>query len=509
MPDESIEQERSKLESKDRAELVAIAEALGDKPASRAKKADIVESILRLTGVVTDDETGGADTDTDTTDTIADATATDDAAEESRNGSAPPAEDDGSEDAEGTGSTQDDDEDDEGNRRRRGRRRGRNRDDDAQWEGEPVEVAGFLDLRDEGYGFLRVKGYLPSREDVYISAKMVRQNGLRKGDHVTGAYRPAGGREKNPALLRVDRVMDADPEDARRRPRFDELTPVHPNRRIPLADLELEGDLTPQVIDLLAPMGLGQRTLIVAPSRSGATTVLSTVAQAIEASVPEAHVMVVAVDERPEEVTGFARLTRGEVISSTFDRPPEEHTHIVELTLERARRLIELGQDVVILLDGLTRLIRAYSQTGQSSGRTLPGGLDASALFPPKRFLGAARAFEEGGSLTIVATLRHDGGSAADDLVWAEFGGVANSEIWLNRRAAEWQLFPALDVERTSTRHVEELVGAEAADRLRALRRRLTELNDEGSSMTGLEWLLGQLGEHDQAAVLANAAGAS
>ncbi|MBP7993962.1 MAG: transcription termination factor Rho, partial [Candidatus Microthrix sp.] len=384
--------------------------------------------------------------------------------------------------------------DDDGNRRRRGRRRGRNRDeDDGQWEGEPVEVAGFLDLRDEGYGFLRVKGYLPSREDVYISAKMVRQNGLRKGDHVTGAYRPAGGREKNPALLRVDKVMDLSPEQARQRPRFDDLTPVYPHERVALATADRPDDVTARAIDLLAPIGLGQRGLIVAPARSGATTVLANLARAIEAATPDAHVMILLVDERPEEITGLGELTNGEVIASSFERPPEEHTHVLELTLERAKRLVELGNDVVILVDGITRLVRAYSAVGQPSGRTLPGGIDAAALFPPKRFLGAARSLSGDGSLTILATLRSDTAAAADELVWAEFAGTANMEVHLDRRAADWQVFPALDLDHTSTRHLDELVGADDADRMRSLRRHLASLNEDGSSLAGLEWLVEQI----------------
>ena len=585
MADESIDLERTKLEGKDRTQLVTIATALGTKPPARAKKADIVDLILKLAGVdeaAAEEPADGDDdaqatspktaaTKTAATKTAATKTASDDAestdagGNSGRSGSqsgrqgasgrrggegqgndgaagrqrAAGSKDtkrqvdhrhdgDGQDDAGAGGSKQDDsgqdasgqdgpnqdgpnqdgpnqdgpnqddsglDElDDDGNRRRRGRRRGRNRDeDDGQWEGEPVEVAGFLDLRDEGYGFLRVKGYLPSREDVYISAKMVRQNGLRKGDHVTGAYRPAGGREKNPALLRVDKVMDLSPEQARQRPRFDDLTPVYPHERVALATADRPDDVTARAIDLLAPIGLGQRGLIVAPARSGATTVLANLARAIEAATPDAHVMILLVDERPEEITGLGELTNGEVIASSFERPPEEHTHVLELTLERAKRLVELGNDVVILVDGITRLVRAYSAVGQPSGRTLPGGIDAAALFPPKRFLGAARSLSGDGSLTILATLRSDTAAAADELVWAEFAGTANMEVHLDRRAADWQVFPALDLDHTSTRHLDELVGADEADRMRSLRRHLASLNEDGSSLAGLEWLVEQI----------------
>ncbi|MGB2743833.1 MAG: transcription termination factor Rho [Candidatus Microthrix parvicella] len=570
MADESIDLERTKLEGKDRTQLVTIATALGTKPPARAKKADIVDLILKLAGVdeAAAEEPADGDDDAQATSPKAAATktaapktesdeaeSTDAGGNSGRSGSqsgrqgasgrrggegqgndgaagrqrAAGSKDtkrqvdhrhdgDGQDDAGAGGSKQDDsgqdasgqdgpnqdgpnqddsglDElDDDGNRRRRGRRRGRNRDeDDGQWEGEPVEVAGFLDLRDEGYGFLRVKGYLPSREDVYISAKMVRQNGLRKGDHVTGAYRPAGGREKNPALLRVDKVMDLSPEQARQRPRFDDLTPVYPHERVALATADRPDDVTARAIDLLAPIGLGQRGLIVAPARSGATTVLANLARAIEAATPDAHVMILLVDERPEEITGLGELTNGEVIASSFERPPEEHTHVLELTLERAKRLVELGNDVVILVDGITRLVRAYSAVGQPSGRTLPGGIDAAALFPPKRFLGAARSLSGDGSLTILATLRSDTAAAADELVWAEFAGTANMEVHLDRRAADWQVFPALDLDHTSTRHLDELVGADDADRMRSLRRHLASLNEDGSSLAGLEWLVEQI----------------
>jgi transcription termination factor Rho len=317
---------------------------------------------------------------------------------------------------------------------------------------------------------------------------MVRQTAFA-GGHVTGAYRPAGGREKNPALLRVDKVMDLDPEQARQRPRFDDLTPVYPHQRVDLTLGDDSDDATARAIDLLAPIGLGQRGLIVAPPRSGATTVLASLARAIEAATPDAHVMMLLIDERPEEITGLGELTRGEVIASSFERPPEEHTHVVELTLERAKRLVELGNDVVILLDWITRLVRAYSAVGQPSGRTLPGGIDSAALFPPKRFLGAARSLNEPGSLTILATLRSDAATAADDLVWAEFAGTANMEVHLNRRAADWQVFPALEVEETATRH---LAGWSRVDRRQVCASSPSpdRAQRERFALAGLEWLV-------------------
>ena len=312
---------------------------------------------------------------------------------------------------------------------------------------EPIEVAGYLDLRDDGYGFLRVEGPLPSNDDVYVPVKMVRQYDLRKGDLVSGTARPANRNEKNPALAEVASVNERTPDDIGDRPEFAKLTPIFPGERLRLERTDEPQTITPRVIDLLAPLGKGQRLLIVTPPHSGKTTVLKDIARSIEINHPEVELVVVMIDERPEEVTDMERhLEQGEVIASTFDRPTEEHCTVAELTLARAERMVEEGKDVVIVLDGLTRLARAYNLSGSATGRELPGGLDAGALYPVKHFFGAARALEEGGSLTIVATVAAETGSELDDVVLAELGGTANSEIRLDRLIAERGVFPAIDV---------------------------------------------------------------
>jgi transcription termination factor Rho len=284
-------------------------------------------------------------------------------------------------------------------RRRRGRERGTGGElqggggQEQPYSGEMVEVKGMLDLRDEGYGFLRCGGYLPSPKDVYISISQARRFALRKGDYVEGACRPASNNEKYPALLRIDTVSGLDPEEARNRPRFEDLTPLFPDSRLHL-EMDEAGDkdnLTARIVDLLSPIGKGQRGLIVSPPKAGKTTVMKQIAHSIEANNPDVHLMVLLVDERPEEVTDMRRSVRGEVIASTFDRPADEHTQVAELTIERAKRLVEVGKDVVIILDGITRLARAYNLAAPATGRIMSGGVDSGALYPPKKFFGAAR----------------------------------------------------------------------------------------------------------------------
>ncbi|MET0579485.1 MAG: transcription termination factor Rho, partial [Ilumatobacteraceae bacterium] len=279
---------------------------------------------------------------------------------------------------------------------------------------EQVEVSGYLDMRDEGYGFLRVNGYLPSKDDAYIPVKLARQYGLRRGDHVTGTSRPAGRNEKNPALLEIDTVNGGDPDAARRRPRFEDLTALFPDEKLRLEDPSDPTNMTARIIDLVSPIGKGQRGIIVSPPKAGKTTVMKTIARSIEVNNPEVKLIVLLIDERPEEVTDIRRTVRGEVISSTFDRPSDEHTHVAELTIEKAKRLVEQGEDVVVILDGITRLSRAYNLAAPASGRILSGGIDAGALYPPKKFFGAARNIEEGGSLTILATALVDTNSRMD-----------------------------------------------------------------------------------------------
>ncbi|MFD8921875.1 transcription termination factor Rho [Streptomyces sp. NPDC088147] len=385
---------------------------------------------------------------------------------------------------------QDDFDDEAGGRRgRRGRyrdRRGR-RGRDEFGPGEPqvadddvlIPVAGILDILDN-YAFIRTSGYLPGPNDVYVSLAQVRKNGLRKGDHVTGAVRqPKEGerREKFNALVRLDSVNGMAPETGRGRPEFQKLTPLYPQDR-----LRLETDpgvLTTRIIDLVAPIGKGQRGLIVAPPKTGKTMILQAIANAITVNSPECHLMVVLVDERPEEVTDMQRSVKGEVISSTFDRPAEDHTTVAELAIERAKRLVELGHDVVVLLDSITRLGRAYNLAAPASGRILSGGVDSTALYPPKRFFGAARNIEDGGSLTILATALVETGSRMDEVIFEEFKGTGNMELKLDRKLSDKRIFPAVDVDASSTRKEEILLGSDELAVVWKLRRVLHALDQQ------------------------------
>ncbi len=388
-----------------------------------------------------------------------------------------------------------------GSRNRRNRRnRGRERpggdampNADQPYAGELIEVEGLLDLRDDGYGFLRTRGYHPSPNDVYVSINMVRRYGLRKGDTVTGGFRPAASNEKYPALLRIDKVAGFDPEVAKMRPRFEDLTPLFPDEKLRLETNEGKTDLTPRIVDLLAPIGKGQRGLIVSPPKAGKTTVMKQIAQSIEANNPEVHLMVLLVDERPEEVTDIRRSVHGEVISSTFDRPAEEHTHVAELAIERAKRLVEQQRDVVIILDGITRLARAYNLAAPATGRIMSGGVDSGALYPPKKFFGAARNIEEGGSLTILASALVETGSKMDEVIFEAIRGTRSMELRLDRRLAERRLYPAIDVNGSSTRKEELLFSREALPQVWRLRRVLNGLAAEGREAAGLELLIDRL----------------
>ena len=364
---------------------------------------------------------------------------------------------------------------------------------DQPYNGDLVEVDGLLDLRDDGYGFLRTKGFHSSPNDVYVSINMVRRYHLRKGDAITGGYRPAASNEKYPALLRVDTVAGFDPEVARLRPRFEDLTPLFPDEKLRLASNEGKSELTPRIVDLLAPIGKGQRGLIVSPPKAGKTTIMKQIAQSIEANNPEVHLMVLLVDERPEEVTDMRRSVNGEVIASTFDRPAEEHTHVAELCIERAKRLVEQGRDVVIILDGITRLARAYNLAAPATGRIMSGGVDSGALYPPKKFFGSARNIEEGGSLTILASALVETGSKMDEVIFEEFKGTGNMELKLDRRLAERRLFPAIDVNGSSTRHEELLFDRDVLPQVWRLRRVLNGLASEGREAAGLELLIDKI----------------
>jgi transcription termination factor Rho len=380
----------------------------------------------------------------------------------------------------------DDDGDGQGRRRRdRDRFRNRNRNRRDRQEGEPVvaeddvliPIAGILDVLDN-YAFVRTSGYLPGPHDVYVSLSQVRKYGLRKGDVIEGAVRqPREGerREKFNALVRLDKVNGLDPEQSRGRPDFSKLVPLYPQDR-----LRLETDplgLTTRIIDLVSPIGKGQRGLIVSPPKAGKTMILQAIANAITKNNPECHLMVVLVDERPEEVTDMQRSVKGEVIHSTFDRPAEDHTTVAELAIERAKRLVEMGHDVVVLLDSITRLGRAYNLAAPASGRILSGGVDSTALYPPKRFFGAARNIENGGSLTILATALIETGSRMDEVIFEEFKGTGNMELRLRRELADKRIFPAVDVDASGTRKEEILMSPEELKIVWQLRRVLHALD--------------------------------
>ena len=379
-------------------------------------------------------------------------------------------------------------------RRDRHRGRDRHRDRDRNRDREVVlseddvllPVGGLLDIL-ENYAFLRTGGYLPSPNDVYVSLQQVRRYGLRKGDVVTGQVRqPREGerREKFNALVRIDTVNGLDPESAKDRVEFAKLVPLYPQERL---RLETQPNiLTTRVIDLISPIGKGQRGLIVSPPKAGKTMVLQSIANAITTNNPECHLMVVLVDERPEEVTDMQRSVKGEVIASTFDRPADDHTTVAELAIERAKRLVELGHDVVVLLDSITRLGRAYNIAAPASGRILSGGVDSAALYPPKKFFGAARNIEDGGSLTILATALVETGSKMDEVIFEEFKGTGNMELKLDRKFADKRIFPAVDVDASGTRKEEILMGPEELNIVWKLRRVLHALD----SQQALELLL-------------------
>jgi len=568
--------ERSVLERKERDELQTIAEALGVKPGSRTKKADLIAQILVAAGVepapngsatngaagnekpkrtrarksaATDDAATAADDSATpdaapagadqpsgeasaatvaTTGTDATGTATTDAkalpngradtsspsSSSGSSGSSSPApasnrEGGGGRNRQGQGQGQGgqrqpgnyDDPQGRRSRRRRGRDRDRERDfrvqeqtAEQQYQGELVPVAGLLDLSDQGYGFLRTKGYLPNQSDMYVSTSQARRFALRKGDYVEGAARPAMGNEKYGALLRIDKVSGLSVDEARNRRRFDDLTPLFPDVKLPISRLDKPDAVIGRIIDLISPIGKGQRGMIVSPPKAGKTTVIKEIATAIEVNNPEVHLMVLLVDERPEEVTMMRRTVAGEVVASTFDRPSDEHTLVAELALDRAKRLVELGQDVVIILDGITRLARAYNLSAPASGRLTSGGIDQAAIYPPKKFFGAARNLEEGGSLTILATALVETGSKADDVIFEEFKGTGNMELRLDRKLAERRVYPAIDVNASSTRHEELLFdGRKQLDLVWRLRRVLNGVADDGSAAKALEILMEKL----------------
>ncbi|MGH9048238.1 MAG: transcription termination factor Rho [Acidimicrobiia bacterium] len=522
--------ERSVLDGKDREQLHAIAGAMGLRAATRMKKADLIEAILDAANGNGGEAAASSDgrgekgaarprrvrssrTSTADDDPIAALAAEEDALASTDSADAPAepsprrsANNSGEAAASGEGESSGgtataarprvEEEDTrqsfgEGNRRRRRRRgRGDRQAEDAEPQGEPEPAQGLLDLRDEGYGFLRATGYLAGPKDVYVSASQVKRFSLRKGDFVTGMTRPAARTEKYPALLRVDEINGMSPDDARARARFEDLTPLFPDSKL---SLELDDEplnMTGRIVDLISPIGKGQRGLIVSPPKAGKTTILKQLVYSVERNNPEVHLMVLLVDERPEEVTDMRRhVLQGEVVASTFDRPSDEHTQVAELTIERAKRLVELGKDVVIVLDGITRLARAYNLSAPASGRILSGGVDSTALYPPKRFFGAARNIEEGGSLTIIATALIETGSRMDEVIFEEFKGTGNMELRLDRRLSERRIYPSIDVEASSTRHEELLFDRTALQQVWKLRRVLNALEDG----KGLELLMDKI----------------
>ena len=386
-----------------------------------------------------------------------------------------------------------------GGRGRRDRNRGRNRDRGHREDREPViseddvlvPVGGLVDIL-ENYSFIRTAGYLPSPNDVYVSQGQVRKYGLRKGDVVTGQVRQAREgetRQKYNPLITLETINGVSVEEARNRVEFGKLVPLYPQERL---RLETEPNvLTTRVIDLIAPIGKGQRGLIVSPPKAGKTMVLQSIANAITRNNPECHLMVVLVDERPEEVTDMQRSVKGEVIASTFDRPADDHTSIAELAIERAKRLVELGHDVVVLLDSITRLGRAYNIAAPASGRILSGGVDSAALYPPKKFFGAARNIEDGGSLTILATALVDTGSRMDEVIFEEFKGTGNMELILDRKMADKRIFPAVNVVASGTRKEEILMGTEELNIVWKLRRVLHALEPQAALELLLEKMKG------------------
>ncbi|MFB3851693.1 MAG: transcription termination factor Rho [Acidobacteriota bacterium] len=356
-----------------------------------------------------------------------------------------------------------------------------------------IFAEGVLEILPDGFGFLRAPdyNYLAGPDDIYVSPSQIKRFGLRTGDTVSGQVRPPKEGEKYFALIKVDAINFEPPMAAKERMWFDALTPIYPNRRVKMETNREE--LSGRVLDLITPMGFGQRGLIVAPPRTGKTMLLQAIAHAITANHPDAYLLVLLIDERPEEVTDMQRSVKGEVQSSTFDEPPTRHVQVAEMVMEKAKRLVEMGKDVIILLDSITRMARAYNTVTPPSGRVLSGGLDANALQKPKRFFGAARNIEEGGSLTIIATALVDTGSRMDDVIFEEFKGTGNMEIHLDRKLVDKRVFPAIDINKSGTRKEELLTSQFELNRMWILRKILNPL----STVEAMELLLGKLQEYD------------
>jgi len=507
--------DRSALEGKVLSELQAIAEAQGISGHQRMRKADLIEAILEQAGqgngartegkesadvtrapsseATEEQETGNGarrrgraaaaegSTETRTTDTDAgDGQRGGGTATETRQAPSRPSDrgPDGGDFRRGGGDRRRMSR--EERRRQREERREREREQREQELAEAPVRTGLLDILPEGYGFLRTGGYLPSQGDIYVSLSQIRRFALRKGDTVVGAIRQPKDNEKYFALLRIDSVNDMDPEEAKQRPQFEKLTPLFPNERVRLENGA--GAVAERIIDLIAPIGKGQRGMVVSPPKAGKTTVLKQIANGFLNADPNVHLIVLLVDERPEEVTDWQRTVEAaEVVYSTFDKPPDQHIQVTELVLERAKRLAEMGKDVAILLDSITRLARAYNLAAPASGKILSGGIDSTALYPPRRFFGAARNIEEGGSFTIIASTLVETGSRMDDGIFEEFKGTGNWEIRLDRSLSEKRIFPAINVEASGTRKEELLMPNEELALTWRLRRVLHALEPAAS----------------------------
>ena len=470
--------DRKDLESKDKESLLAIAKAMGAKPTSRSTKSDLVDVIIELAGgeSISNNQSG------------------DDSSAATASYSADPMADARAEATQEVNATNGKEE----NNGRKGRRKGKSKEAMEEWAGDPVTAEGHLDLRDDGYGFLRVNGFLPSRDDVYVPVKFVRQYGLRKGDHLLGAFRPANRSEKNPALLQLDAINGIQVDGALDRPDFADLTPVYPNTKLKLERPEDPESMTSRSLDLVAPIGKGQRALIIADPRSGREELIKEISQSIESNYSEVKQLVLLVDTPPEQVTDMKRwLIKSDVVASTFDQSPEEHVAIAELTIERAKRMVELGEDVAVIIDGMTSLARAYNQISSNNGRSNSSDFDASALYLPKRFFGAGRKLEEGGSLTVIASVMIGTTSRLDEMLVQELLGGSTSEIYLAQEIFDANVAPALDLRKSNTQN-EEYFNTEAEqESLLRLRSKIREAIAAGSPTDGMEYLIQQISQTD------------
>ncbi|MEX1047332.1 MAG: transcription termination factor Rho [Actinomycetota bacterium] len=474
---EAATTDRAALESKVLPELQKIAEGLGIEGIGRLRKQDLIGAIVEKAS-----EDGHSETATKPEENSEQTAEEQETAQPRRDRSDRDRDRDRGDRGQGRGGG------DKGRRlsredRRRQREERRQREHEAREEelaNAPTQV-GILDVLPEGYGFLRTAGYLPGPGDIYASLSQIRRFGLRKGDTVTGQVRNPKDNEKYPALLRIENVNGMEPEEAQQRPHFEKLTPLFPHERFRLENET--GGITERIMDMVAPIGKGQRGMVVSPPKAGKTTVLKSIANGILHSSPDTHVIILLVDERPEEVTDWQRTVEAaEVVYSTFDKPADQHIQVTELVLERAKRLAEMGKDVAILLDSVTRLARAYNLAAPASGKILSGGVDSTALYPPKRFFGAARNIEEGGSLTIIASALVETGSRMDEVIFEEFKGTGNMELRLDRGLADKRIFPAINVEASGTRKEELLLPSEELALVWRLRRVLHAL-EPGASL--------------------------